>query len=314
MIPIDKIPSEEVTPEVLFLSRRKFIRLAAMFGTAYALAACGVAPTATGTPASGESPTPTSVEFTDTPTSYQDITNYNNYYEFSFTKEEVAKKAAGMVTAPWPVEIGGLVDKPQTIDAADLIARYPAEERTYRMRCVEGWSMVIPWNGFSLSRLLNEIGVQPGAKFIRFTTLYDPERMPAQQNDFSPWPYVEGLRLDEAYHDLTILASGVYSKPLLPQNGAPLRLVVPWKYGFKSIKAIVKIELVPDQPLSYWSAIAPQEYGFYSNVNPGVDHPRWSQATERRIGEDRRRPTLMFNGYADQVAYLYEGMDLRVNY
>jgi sulfoxide reductase catalytic subunit YedY len=311
MKPIRNNLQEEITPEALFLSRRKFIRMAGMFGTAYALAACGVAPTATDTPAI---PTPAVNDFVDTPTAYETIANYNNFYEFSFNKEDVAKKAAGFVTTPWPVEISGLVNKPQTIDAADLIARYPAEERVYRMRCVEGWSMVIPWNGFSLSRLLNEIGVQPGAKFVRFTTLYDPERMPAQKNDFSPWPYVEGLRLDEAFHDLTILASGVYGKPLLPQNGAPLRVVVPWKYGFKSIKSIVKIELVAEQPVSYWTSIAPQEYGFYSNVNPNVDHPRWSQATERRLGEDKRRPTLMFNGYADQVAYLYEGMDLRSNY
>ena len=318
MKPIEQIPAEEITPEALFLSRRKFIRLAAMFGTAYALAACGVTPSATpGTSIPNTitaTPTPGGDVFTDAPTAYDAITHFNNYYEFSFNKEDVAKKAANLKTSPWPIEIGGLVDKPQTLDASEIIAKYPAEERVYRMRCVEGWSMVIPWNGFSLSRLLDDIGVQKDAKFVRFTTLDDPEQMPAQKNSFTPWPYVEGLRLDEARHELTLLASGIYGKPMLPQNGAPLRVVVPWKYGFKSIKAIVKIELVVDQPVSYWTTAAPQEYGFYSNVNPNVDHPRWSQATERRIGDEQRRPTLMFNGYEDQVAYLYEGMDLRVNY
>ncbi len=305
---------EEITPEALFLSRRKFIRLAAMFGTAYALAACGITPSATDTSATIKPATPTIESLIDTPTSYEAITNYNNYYEFSFNKEEVAKKAANFATNPWPIEISGLIDKPQTVDASEVIARYGSEERVYSMRCVEGWSMVIPWNGFVLARLLDDIGVQPEAKYVRFTTLYAPDRMPGQVAGFSPWPYVEGLRLDEARNDLTILAHGVYGKPMLPQNGAPIRLVVPWKYGFKSIKSIVKIELVAEQPLSFWTASAPQEYGFYSNVNPYVDHPRWSQETERRIGEDKRRPTLMFNGYEDQVSYLYDGMDLKINY
>jgi methionine sulfoxide reductase catalytic subunit len=311
------ISREEITPEALFLSRRKFMRLAAMFGTAYALTACGVTgtpgETATSTSVPTLAPTATSEPLTDTPNSYEAITNYNNYYEFSFIKEDVARQAANFVTSPWPVEIGGLVDKPQTIDANEIIARYPIEERIYRMRCVEGWSMVIPWNGFSLNLLLDDIGVQAGAKYVKFTTLYAPERMPGQTSGFV-WPYVEGLRLDEARHDLTIMASGVYGKPMLAQNGAPLRLVVPWKYGFKSIKAIVKIELVTEQPISLWTAAAPREYGFYSNVNPNVPHPRWSQETERRIGEITRRPTLMFNGYEKEVSYLYEGMDLRANY
>lgn len=313
----NSVPREEITPEALFLSRRKFMRLAAMFGTAYALAACGVTATpgetATSTPVPTLAPTATRGPLLDSPTSYEAITNYNNYYEFSFDKNEVAKQVAGFSTSPWPIEIGGLVDKPQTIDASEIIARYPVEERVYRMRCVEGWSMVIPWNGFPLNLLLSDIGVQPGAKYVKFTTLYAPEKMPGQASDFY-WPYVEGLRLDEARHDLTLLASGVYGKPMLAQNGAPLRLVVPWKYGFKSIKAIVKIELVEEQPISFWTAAAPREYGFYSNVNPNVPHPRWSQDTERRIGENKRRPTLMFNGYEDEVAYLYEGMDLRSNY
>ena len=261
----------------------------------------------------GIAPTSTT-ELADRLTSYETITNYNNYYEFSFNKEEVAKKAADLVTSPWPIEIAGLVDKPQVIDVSALLSQYKQEERVYRLRCVEGWSMVIPWNGFTLAQLLNDVGVKPEAKYVRFTTLYDPEQMPAQKTGFSSWPYVEGLRLDEAMHDLTILAGGVYGKPIPPQNGAPLRLVVPWKYGFKSIKSIVKIELVAEQPVSYWTAAAPHEYGFYSNVNPNVSHPRWSQETERRLGETQRRPTLMFNGYEEEVSYLYEGMDLTVNY
>ena len=311
----NEITREEITPEVLFLSRRKFIGLAATFGTAYALAACGVKPQPEATTAAASTlmPTATGASFSDDPTTYEAINNYNNFYEFSLNKNEVAQKAANFVTSPWPIEISGLVDKPQTIDASEIIQRYTAEERVYRLRCVEGWSMVIPWNGFSLSKLLDDIGVQPDAKYVRFTTLLAPDRMPGQ-NDFFSWPYVEGLRLDEARHNLTTLVSGVYGKPLLPQVGAPLRLVVPWKYGFKSIKSIVKIELVADQPISFWTNAAPQEYGFYSNVNPNVPHPRWSQDTERRIGETKRRPTLMFNGYENEVAYLYEGMDLRANY
>jgi sulfoxide reductase catalytic subunit YedY len=307
----------EITPEALFLSRRKFIKLSALFGTAYALAACGISPTEPGIPSltneAGVTPSST-IELTDRLTPYETITNYNNYYEFSFNKEEVAKRAVNLITSPWPIEITGLVDNPQIIDASELLTRYSLEERIYRLRCVEGWSMVIPWNGFTLSKLQNDIGVQPEAKFVRFTTLYDPEQMPAQQLGFSAWPYVEGLRLDEAMHDLTILAGGLYGKPIPPQNGAPLRLVVPWKYGFKSIKSIVKIELTAEQPVSYWTAAAPHEYGFYSNVNPTVSHPRWSQDTERRLGENQRRPTLMFNGYENEVSYLYEGMDLTVNY
>lgn len=307
----------EITPEALFLSRRKFIKLSALFGTAYALAACGISPTETGVspiaPEQGVAPTSTA-EMVDRLTSYETITNYNNYYEFSFSKEEVAKKSANLITSPWTIEITGLVDNPQVVDVSELLARYSQEERIYRLRCVEGWSMVIPWNGFSLSKLLNDAGVQPEANYVRFTTLFDPDQMPAQQTGFSAWPYVEGLRLDEAMNELTILAGGVYGKPIPPQNGAPLRLVVPWKYGFKSIKSIVKIELVTEQPVSYWTAAAPHEYGFYSNVNPDVSHPRWSQDTERRLGENQRRPTLMFNGYENEVSYIYEGMDLTVNY
>jgi sulfoxide reductase catalytic subunit YedY len=218
------------------------------------------------------------------------------------------------VTAPWSVAVGGLVQKPKTYGVEDLLAKFTQEERVYRLRCVEAWSMVIPWQGFPLASLLREVEPMSGAKYVRFETLYDPEQMPGQSSRWYKWPYAEGLRLDEAMHPLTILSTGLYGKSLLPQNGAPIRLVVPWKYGFKSIKAIVKIDLVGEQPVSLWMAAAPNEYGFYSNVNPDVPHPRWSQATERRIGELSRRETLPFNGYAEDVAQLYTGMDLKANY
>jgi sulfoxide reductase catalytic subunit YedY len=249
-------------------------------------------------------------ELGDTLTSYGNITSYNNYYEFTSYKQDVARMAQGFKTSPWQVEVGGLVNKPQTFDLDDLHRKFTQEERVYRLRCVEGWSMVIPWLGFPLAALLKEVEPTSAAQFVRFETLYDPQQMPGQSNSWYNWPYVEGLRLDEAMHELTILATGLYGQPLPPQDGAPLRLVVPWKYGFKSIKAIVKIDLVDSQPISLWMAAAPNEYGFYANVNPEVDHPRWSQASERRIGEFFRRDTLPFNGYAEQVAHLYEGMDL----
>lgn len=302
---------ERITPEKLYLSRRRFLQLAAAFGSAYALAACGIKPEELDS-GSTAIPAPTQA-VDDVLTPEEIIANYNNYYEFSVYKEAVASLAKDLKTSPWPIEISGLVRNPMTIDAADLIAKYPAEERVYRLRCVEGWSMVIPWYGFPLHKLLKDLEVKPGAGYITFTTLADKEQMPGIISPYFKFPYVEGLRLDEAMHDLTFLAWGVYQKPLPPQEGAPLRLVVPWKYGFKSSKSIVKIELVKDQPRTFWSDANPMEYGFYSNVNPEVDHPRWSQATERRIGEDQRRPTLKFNGY-DEVAPLYEGMDLRVNF
>jgi sulfoxide reductase catalytic subunit YedY len=247
-------------------------------------------------------------------TSFDSITHYNNYYEFTTDKEYVADLAAKFTTDPWSVEVGGLVNKPMTFGLEDIHKSFTAEERIYRMRCVEAWSMVIPWNGFSLSEILNQVEPTSDAKYVKFTTVSRPEEMPGMSNPLYPWPYTEGLRLDEAMHPLTTIATGLYGKDLLPQNGAPIRLVVPWKYGFKSIKSIVKIELIAEQPGTLWSMIGPNEYGFYSNVNPEVDHPRWSQASERRIGEISRRETLMFNGYGDQVADLYEGLDLRVNY
>jgi methionine sulfoxide reductase catalytic subunit len=247
-------------------------------------------------------------------TFFQDITNYNNFYEFSTDKQSVASEARGFVTRPWTVEVGGLAAKPKTFDIDDLLKIAPPEERVYRHRCVEGWSMVIPWVGFPLSALLKQVEPLSTARYVAFQTLLDPTRMPNQRTSVLDWPYVEGLRLDEAMHPLTILATGLYGGTIPPQDGAPIRLVVPWKYGFKGIKSIVKISLVADEPPTTWNIAGPGEYGFYSNVNPDVDHPRWSQRTEHRIGEFTSRNTLMFNGYADQVGHLYRGMDLRVNY
>ena len=247
-------------------------------------------------------------------TSLNDITHYNNFYEFSTDKEEVADAASGFDTSNWKISVGGLCSKPRVFDLDDLMKISRPEERIYRMRCVEAWSMVIPWDGFSLSRLLDRVEPTSGARYVAFDTLLDLKRMPNQRSGVLPWPYVEGLRMDEAMHPLTMLATGIYGLALPPQDGAPVRLVVPWKYGFKGIKSIVKITLQASQPPTTWSIAGPDEYGFYANVNPRVDHPRWSQASERRIGEIRRRPTLMFNGYAEQVRHLYAGMDLRANF
>jgi sulfoxide reductase catalytic subunit YedY len=255
------------------------------------------------------------VEVPDEPlTSFEDVTNFNNFYEFTTNKEGVARLAKDFKAVPWTVAVGGMVNKPMTFGIEDLVKKFAQEERVYRMRCVEGWSMVIPWLGFSLAALLKEVEPLSDAKYVRFETLVDPLQMPGQRDKTYPWPYIEGLRLDEAMNDLTILSTGLYGKSLLPQNGAPVRLVVPWKYGFKSIKSIVKIDLVDKEPKSLWMKLSPDEYGFYANVNPEVSHPRWSQASERRIGEAGRRRTLPFNGYAEQVAQLYTGMDLRKNY
>jgi len=250
----------------------------------------------------------------EAPTSFEDITNYNNFYEFSTEKRAVAAAARHFVTRPWTIEVGGLVNKPKTFDIDELFKLAPQEERIYRLRCVEGWSMVIPWVGFTLNVLLKQVDPLSSARYVAFQTLLDPKRMPNQNTGVLDWPYVEGLRLDEALHPLTILATGMYGQVMPPQDGAPIRLVVPWKYGFKSIKSIVRITLLDSQPPTTWNVEAPNEYGFYSNVNPNVDHPRWSQRMEHRIGEFGSRPTLLFNGYADKVGHLYEGMDLRVNY
>lgn len=322
-----EIPSSEITPEHIYRTRRQFMKGAAALAGGALLASC--APRAEETvmeESTAVSPTvpaevitavtasrPTADELGDPLNTFEQITNYNNYYEFTTEKEDVAKLAANFPTSPWQVEVGGLVNNPKTFDIDDLRA-FELEERIYRLRCVEAWSMVIPWIGFPLSKLLAAVEPTADAKFVRFETILDPENMPGQKSPWFKWPYVEGLRLDEAMHDLTLMATGLYGKELLPQSGAPIRLVVPWKYGFKSIKSIVRIDLVDKMPVSLWMDSAPREYGFYANVNPEVDHPRWSQATERRIGELGRRETLMFNGYGEQVAHLYEGMDLRANF
>ncbi|CAD0186469.1 Sulfoxide reductase catalytic subunit YedY precursor [Ruegeria sp. THAF57] len=251
------------------------------------------------------------------PNTWEEITSYNNYYEFGTRKDDPAKYAHSLVTEPWSIKIDGLVDRPGEYDFKDVMSEMTVEERIYRFRCVEAWSMVIPWNGFELSDLLNMAGVQEGAKFVAFETAYRPDEMPGVQYPVLDWPYREGLRLDEAMHPLTIMATGIYDRPIPNQNGAPLRLVVPWKYGFKSIKSIVRITLSDVEPPTSWNMANPREYGFYSNVNPNVDHPRWSQASERTIGGglfSKRIPTLMFNGYEAEVAGLYDGMDLSEYY
>jgi len=247
-------------------------------------------------------------------TQYRHVTGYNNFYEFTTSKEDVAYAARNFVSEPWTVRVTGEVARPLTFSIDDLMKIAPPEERVYRMRCVEGWSMVIPWIGIPLQALVKHVAPTSRAKYVAFETLEDPSQMPNQKRDVLPWPYREGLRIDEAAHRLTLLAIGLYGETLPPQNGAPLRLVVPWKYGFKGCKSIVEIAFTEDEPETTWNRFRPREYGFYSNVNPEVAHPRWSQARERRIGERVKRKTLMFNGYADEVAHLYAGMDLRVNF
>jgi sulfoxide reductase catalytic subunit YedY len=314
-----ELPSSEITPHGVYLNRRAF-----MGGMAGAVAAALA-------PAAAEAATPpkpgaplqatrnAQVSLTEPPTKFESATTYNNFYEFGVEKEDPARLAHTLRTRPWSVEVGGHVAKSKTFDIEELLRLAPLEERVYALRCVEGWSMVIPWIGYPLSVLLRRVEPTSQAKYVEFQTLVDPEQFPAQRKGFFSfssldWPYVEGLRLDEAMHPLTLLTVGMYGQVLPNQNGAPIRIVVPWKYGFKSAKSLVRIRLVADEPKTSWSKAAPHEYGFYSNVNPGVDHPRWSQATERRIGEFRRRKTQMFNGYADQVASLYAGMDLKKFY
>ena len=303
------IPSSEITPKDVWLNRRSILKSAAALGAttlAAPLAACGQ-----------ESATGTSYTTDEPVTPYQDVTGYNNFYEFGLQKTDPARHSGDFNPRPWTIEVDGLVNNPRTFDIDDLIASQTIEERIYRMRCVEAWSMVIPWNGFPLSALLNQVEPLSSAKYVAFETVVRPEEMPGQRGFFQPlpWPYREGLRLDEAMHPLTILSTGVFGETLPNQNGAPVRLVVPWKYGFKGIKSIVKITLTEQEPPSTWNVSAPSEYGFYANVNPNVPHPRWSQATERRIGTGGffgadRRDTLMFNGYANEVADLYADMDL----
>jgi sulfoxide reductase catalytic subunit YedY len=308
-----KIPSSEITPKSLYLSRRDWLKTVGIVSAASLLAAC--APGATEIPVAPEAVAGSGLtdELGNEVNTFEQITTYNNYYEFSTDKQAVNPLSVDFRSSPWTVEVGGLVQNPKTYSLEDLL-QFEQVERVYRLRCVEAWSMVIPWTGFELNKLLAEVEPMTSAKFVKFTALLDPEQFPGQKSRLYPWPYTEGLRLDEATHRLTLIATGLYDEVLPNPNGAPLRLVVPWKYGFKSIKAIVRIDLTEEQPDTLWNTIAPNEYGFYSNVNPEVDHPRWSQRTERRIGEIGRRDTLMFNGYGDEVASLYEGMDLRINY
>ena len=311
----DQIRSSEITPRQLYLNRRKFLGGAGAAG-AVVLARCltsGEQAAAAATKLDyGRSPLSTQGEEL---TPLKDIAGYNNFYEFGTAKEDPARYAGMLKTSPWKISIDGEVAKPAKYDVDGILKMHPSlEERVYRMRCVEGWSMVIPWIGIPLNSVIKAVAPTSKARFVAFETLNDPWHMPGQRRDVLEWPYVEGLRLDEAMHPLTILSVGLYGETLLNQNGAPIRLVVPWKYGFKGIKSIVRIRFVQNQPPTSWNRSAPSEYGFYSNVNPDVDHPRWSQAKERRIGEFFKRKTLMFNGYADQVASLYSGMDLRKNF
>ncbi|MCB0045280.1 MAG: protein-methionine-sulfoxide reductase catalytic subunit MsrP [Caldilineaceae bacterium] len=333
------IPRSEITPEHIFLNRRRFMIGVGSAAGALALAACtapigsvstgesaAASPDATSASLSLDGDLPaalaygdpyassTTDELGDSLNSFQEITNYNNFYEFTTNKQQVAQLAEQFEPYPWEVSVTGLVKNPQTFSLETLLTDFPQEERIYRLRCVEAWSMVIPWVGFPMSLLLDAVEPAAEAKYVKFTSVLRPEQMAGQRNSRFPWPYVEGLRLDEAMNPLAIFATGMYGKLLPKSNGAPIRAVIPWKYGFKSIKSIVKIEVTDIMPTSTWTNLAANEYGFYANVNPTVNHPRWSQGTERRIGESGRRNTLMFNGYGDEVADLYEGMDLQANY
>ena len=312
------IKASEITPKSLYLNRRTFLASAAAVGAA-AVAGGVLRDLASpeevvraGTKIDGIQKSKFSTDEKITPA--KDVENYNNYYEFSTDKYEPAGLSKNFPTRPWTVKIDGLVRKKKTLAIDSIMKLASPEERIYRHRCVEGWSIVVPWVGFSLSELIKQAEPLGKAKFVEFTTLYDPGQMPGQRGNVLEWPYVEGLRMDEAMHPLALLCFGMYGEQLPNQNGAPLRIVVPWKYGFKSAKAIVKITFNEHQPINSWNRSAPNEYGFYSNVNPNVDHPRWSQAKERRLGEFVKRPTLMFNGYGDQVAALYSGMDLKKNF
>ncbi len=317
----------EITPPSVYFNRRNFLKAGAVALSAVATGAVyrqlnGLPPPTVEAPklaglqnaASVASDLPASITKAfgtdEAMTPFQSVTHYNNYYEFSTDKDGVASAVGAFSTAGWKIAVDGLVSKPTTFDMDDIAKIAPPEERVYRMRCVEAWSMVVPWAGYSLSKLLDRVQPLSSAKYVAFTTLLDPQRMPGQASPVLEWPYVEGLRIDEAMHPLTLLTTGLYGRELPVQDGAPARIIIPWKYGFKGIKSIVKISLVADQPPTSWNRYASNEYGFYANVNPRHDHPRWSQATEQRIGESGRRATLMFNGYGEQVASLYAGMDL----
>ncbi len=301
----------DVTPREDFLNRRRFVAAMAVGGGSIA---AGLAPSIS---LAAIDAVPSIYSTDEELTPLEAITTYNNYYEFGTGKDDAAKRAGGLTTKPWSVVIDGMVNNPGTYDLEDILKDVTLEERIYRLRCVEAWSMVVPWIGFELGTLIARADPTPGARYVAFETLFRPEEMPGQSSRLLEWPYREGLRLDEAMHPLTILATGLYGEELPNQNGAPLRLVVPWKYGFKSIKAIVRMTLTEEEPPTTWNMQSPREYGFYSNVNPEVHHPRWSQASERPVGMGffaKRKPTLMFNGYAEEVASLYDGMDLRQNY
>lgn len=306
---MNKISSSEITPYSNYINRRKFIKSASAVSLASSLA-----PSVNAFHLEDTSAYNNILDEGDELNTFEEITTYNNFYEFGMGKSDPSNYSKKFNTEPWSIKIEGLVDNEFSINLEDLLKKVTIEDRIYRLRCVEAWSMVIPWQGFSLSKLIEIAKPLNSAKFIQFVTIYRPEEMPGQKTKILPWPYVEGLRIDEAMHPLTILSTGLYGHNLLNQNGAPLRLVVPWKYGFKSIKSIVAIRFVEKQPQATWSMIAPNEYGFYSNVNNNVHHPRWTQGTERRIGEFLRRPTLMFNGYEKEVSHLYKGMDLTKYY
>lgn len=310
--PPSDIPPSEITPREIYERRREFMKDAgriALAGLASSAAFPGLAQAA-----KLPNVVPGPYKISDKPTPQKDVTSYNNFYEFGVDKTDPAENAHRMQTRPWTVKVEGLCNKPRTFDIDELMKLAPLEDRIYRLRCVEGWSMVIPWVGFPLAALLKEVDPQGSAKYVEFTSAADKKSMIGLFTPVLDWPYTEGLRLDEAMHPLTLLAVGLYGETLPNQNGAPIRLVVPWKYGFKSAKSLVRIRLLEQQPKTAWNTAIPSEYGFYSNVNPSVDHPRWSQATERRIGEIKKRKTLMFNGYGDEVAKLYAGMDLKKFY
>lgn len=309
------LPDAEVTPRAVYEARRLWLKQAALGGAGLALGLPALAQSGAAPKLPGARSSVAGALVMDKPTAYKDVTSYNNFYEFGTDKDDPARNAKTLKPRPWTVAVEGAVAKPRTFGIDDLLKLAPMEERVYRLRCVEGWSMVVPWVGFSLAELVKQVQPTGNAKFVEFVTLADKSQMPGLRSGVLDWPYTEGLRLDEAMHPLTLLALGLYGEVLPNQNGAPVRLVVPWKYGFKSAKSLVKIRFVEQQPKTSWELAAPQEYGFWSNVNPKVDHPRWSQATERRIGEDglfaKRRPTLVFNGYEQQVGQLYAGMDLK---
>ena len=304
-----KILPSEITPYKNYINRRKFIKSSVAAGVFI-----GASTTLKASHLAEDNPFNNQLDENDKLNTFEDITTYNNFYEFGMGKTDPSENSSKFNPKPWSISLEGLINNPQVLDLEKILNKVTIEDRVYRLRCVEAWSMVIPWQGFPLSEIIKIADPLSSAKFIQFVTVFRPEEMPGQKRRLLPWPYVEGLRMDEAMHPLTILSTGLYGHDLLNQSGAPIRLVVPWKYGFKSIKSVTTIKFVDKQPDATWSMLAPSEYGFYSNVNNNVDHPRWSQGTERRIGEFKRRKTLMFNGYEEEVSYMYEGMDLKNYY